>query len=137
MVENQLRDFLVQNVNALTNSNCFVGELPQTPASGTNVLIVSSNSPLSDSHNSLAMKLSTPKGIGEKSVALTIISQSSVYDNASDLIWEIYAALGSDDGGCITLSGQDPKQIHITPAEAPFYEDGVGFKLNFVVRTRA
>lgn len=132
MLENTLKDYLVSKVTNLTAQNCFVGEFPQNPAGQTNALIVSANSPLSDSHNSLAERLHTPKGIGETSVAIVIITKSDVYDNASNLIWGIYDALGSDDGGCIT---QSSKQMYIVPNEAPYCEGENTFKLNFIVRT--
>lgn len=133
MIEAKIKDYLISNVEALTVANCFVGNVPSGTTSSTFVVISSSVNPLSDSHNSLAMKLSTPKGINEKSVAISIMTQSDLYESASDLIWKIYSELGSDDGGCII---QDEKQMYIIPNDSPFCEENNKFRLNFITRTR-
>lgn len=138
MLEQKIKDYLISNVENLTASNCFIGNIPNTATAETNTVITSEISPLSDSHNSLAMKLSTPKGINEKLVALSINAQSDVYDSASNMIWSIYDALGNDDGGCIV---QDDKQMFIIPVEAPYsvreITDKNIFQLNFIVRTQS
>lgn len=132
MLETILKDYLIANVDTLTSVNCFVGNMPSGTTPETFAVITSSMNPLSDSHNSLAMKLSTPKGINEKAVAISIITQSDVYNSASDLIWEIYSALGLDDGGCIIQGG---KQMYIIPNDPPFCEENNKFRLNFIIRT--
>lgn len=132
MLENTIKDYLVSKVEGLTAQNCFVGEFSPNPTSHTNAVILSSNSPLADSHNSLAERLRTPKGLGETSIAIAIITKSDVYDSASNLIWDIYDALGDDDGGCISYN---LKQMYIVPNEAPYCDGENTFKLNFIVRT--
>jgi hypothetical protein len=124
---------LIENVSDLSGSNFFSGQKPDNSSVQTFAVIASSNSPLSDSHNSLAMKLSTPKKINETSVAISIMAQSNIYETANTLIWDIYNALGGDDGGCIT---QNDTQMFIIPVETPHFETDNTFKLNFIVRTQ-
>lgn len=131
MIENQLKDYLINRIPNLTAENCFIGEFPEIPTLETNALIIVANSPLSDSHNSLAERLRSPKGIGQTTLAIAILTKSNAYDSASNLIWEIYKALGSDDGGCINYNS---KQMYIIPNETPFCNGENTFELNFIVR---
>jgi len=133
MIENQIRDFLVENLDSLTNSNCFVGNVPDTHPE-TYCVVKNQPSPLSDSHNLISEKLTLPKGINQKSVSLTIEVASDTYEAASTLIGRIFTTLGGEDGGFISIN---TTQIFITPVESPFYEEGDLFKFNFIVRTNS
>jgi len=131
MIEKTIRDFLVENLNGLTSQNCFVGNIPEN-APTTYCVVKSQPSPLSDSHNLISEKLTLPKGINQKSSALTINVAGETYEAASALIGEVFTALGGEDGGCINVN---TTQAFITPVESPFNEEGNLFKFNFIVRT--
>lgn len=132
MIETTLRDYLISKISSLTTSNCFVGNEPTGNTETTFVVISTGASPLSDSHNTLATKLTIPKGINQRSVAVSIYVQSDAYSAASNLIWSVFNSLGGYDGGCIV---QDNIQMFITPVEAPYHEKDIVFRLNFVIRT--
>lgn len=132
MIETKIRDYLISNVENLSTTNCFIGEIPEGNSAETFAIISTEASPLSDSHNSLAMKLSTPKGISQKNTAISIFTQSTTYDSASDLIWDIFSSLGGEDGGCVV---QDSTQMYIIPVESPYHEKDITFRLNFIVRS--
>jgi hypothetical protein len=131
MIENSIRDFLVQNLLDLTNQNCFAGKAPDT-APATYCVVKKQSSPLADSHNTIAGKLRTPVGIGEQSASLSIEVQGDDYQEAATLINEIFTALGGEDGGCVNLTN---KQVYIIPVQSPFQEEDV-LKFNFIVRTK-
>lgn len=132
MIETTLRDYLISKISSLTTSNCFVGNEPPGNTETTFAVISTGASPLSDSHNSLATKLTIPKGINQRSIAVSTYVQSDNYSTASNLIWSIFNNLGGYDGGCIV---QDTTQMFITPVEAPYHEKDIIFRLNFVIRT--
>lgn len=132
MIEEKIKDYLVSRVTGLSVTNCFVGNVPSGNTETTFAIVSTGASPLSDTHNSLASKLTAPKGINQNSVALSISVQSPIYDSASNLIWDIFTKLGGQDGGCIV---QDSTQMYITPVEAPYHEKDIIFRLNFIVRT--
>lgn len=132
MIETQIRDYLISKISSLTTSNCFIGSAPSGNTETTFAVVTTEASPLSDSHNMLATKLSIPKGIGQKGLAISVYVQSDTYSTASNLIWDVFAKLGGYDGGCIV---QDNTQMFITPVEAPYHEKDIVFRLNFVIRT--
>jgi len=132
MLEPILKSYLIENITDLNEENVFIGQASEPTTSNTFAVISSSCSPLSDSHNTLAAELTMPKGINERSFAYTITTQGNSYENSANLILNIFAALGEDDGGCII---QNNKKMYITPVEAPFREDGNLFRFNFIVRT--
>lgn len=132
MIETKIRDYLISTVSGLSIANCFLGNIPAGNTETTFAVVSTGASPLSDSHNSLASKLSAPKGIKQNSFAISIEVQSDLYDTASDLIWAVFSKLGAQDGGCIV---QGTEQMYITPVESPYHEKDITFKLNFIVRT--
>lgn len=133
MIEKEIRDFLVENLDCLSVSNCFIGNVPENPPA-IYCVVKSQPSPLSDTHNSISEKLTTPSGINQKSVSLVTEVVGETYEAASTLIGEIFTALGGDDGGFIVHS---TAQMYITPVESPFYKEGNLFKFNFIVRTNS
>lgn len=132
MIETKIRDYLISNVENLSTTNCFLGNIPLDNTIETFAVVTTKASPLSDSHNILATQLTSPKGINQKSIALSVYVESTVYDNASSLIWNIFSSLGGEDGGCIV---QDSAQIYIVPVESPYHESENTFRFNFIVRT--
>lgn len=132
MIETKIRDYLISTVENLSTSNCFIGNIPAENAEETFAVVTTKASPLSDSHNTLASKLTAPKGINQKSLALAIYTESATYSGSSELIWDIFSTLGGEDGGCIV---QDSIQMYITPVESPYHEEGNTFRFNFIVRT--
>lgn len=132
MIETKIRDYLISTVENLSTSNCFIGNIPAENTEETFAVVTTKSNPLSDSHNTLASKLTAPKGINQKSLALSIYTKSTVYSDSSELIWDIFSTLGGEDGGCIV---QDSTQMYITPVESPYHEEENTFKFNFIVRT--
>lgn len=132
MIETKIRDYLISNVENLSTANCFIGSISSGNTVDTFAVVTTEASPLSDSHNTLATKLTSPKGINQKSLALAVYTQSAVYEDSSKLIWDIFSSLGGEDGGCIV---QDTTQMYITPIESPYHEKENTFRLNFIVRT--
>lgn len=132
MIETKIRDYLISNVENLSITNCFIGSFPPMNTLGKFAVVTTESSPLSDSHNILATQLTSPKGINQKSLALAVFAQSTVYNDASSLIWDIFTSLGGEDGGCIV---QDATQMYIIPVESPYHEKDNVFRLNFIVRT--
>lgn len=132
MIETKIRDYLISNVENLSTTNCFIGNVPSGNTVETFAVVTTKASPLSDSHNTLAAKLTAPKGINQKSLALSVYAESAVYDDACGLIWDIFSSLGGEDGGCIV---QDTTQMYITPVESPYHEEENTFRFNFIVRT--
>ena len=130
MIENSIRDFLVQNLNDLTTENCFVGG-GSASAPPTYCVIRKQSTPLADSHNTIAEKLRTPVGINQQSVSLAVDVISSDYQEAATLMNEIFMALGGEDGGCIGLTNN---QAYIIPVQSPYQEENI-LKFNFIVRT--
>ena len=132
MIETKIRDYLISNVETLSTTNCFIGLAPSGVLPETFAVVTTASSPLSDSHNTLATQLTSPKGINQKSLALAAFAQSTIYNDSSTLIWDIFTSLGGEDGGCIV---QDGIQMYITPVESPYHEKDNVFRLNFIIRT--
>ncbi len=132
MIETKIRDYLISQISSLSTSNCFIGNIPTNNTETTFAVVTTKASPLSDSHNMLANQLTSPKGINQKSLALSVYAESDVYDTASSLIWDVFSNLGGEDGGCIV---QDSTQMYITPVESPYHESENTFRFNFIVRT--
>ncbi|MDR1169046.1 MAG: hypothetical protein LBK53_09210 [Heliobacteriaceae bacterium] len=134
MIETTIRDFLVENHDDLTTENCFVGSIPED-APASYCVVRQQSSPLSDTHNSISEKLTTPHGINQKVISLGVEVVGEDYETGALLIAEIFMAMGGEDGGCIDLY---TTQAYVTPVEPPFYEkDEDLFKFNFIVRTNS
>ena len=133
MIETQIRDYLISKISSLSASNCFVGCEPSGYTGPIFTVVKTELSPLSDSHNMLATKITIPKGIKQKGLSMTISVKSTTYDTGSNLIEDIFSKLGGSDGGCII---QNTTQMYITPVEAPYYDYNI-FVLNFIVRTNS
>ncbi len=130
MIETTIRDFLVENLDDLTSGNTFAGTVPGN-APATYCVVKKQSNPMSDSHNTIATKLSTPVGINQKSAAICVEVKSEDYQEAATLIDEIFITLGGEDGGCVNFTGG---QAYIIPVESPYQNENT-MNYDFIVRT--